>query len=380
MKKIVSILVVELLYLTAFHFIIDFLQFGEMIRHFGAYSIAAQIFLEEIPIIALMLLLNHFIWKQKIIFKKYPLGKGLGVSFYTILMFCVAIGAGIYRQVEVGAFIALFVGAIFIGFAEEFVFRGLILGHLISKGKSLLFSMTMSSILFACLHLVNIFHQPLLNTLLQVLYVFPLGMFLAAIYIKTNNLMFAIFLHAMQDFASLVFTGGVSSQVTSLSAVLMDYALYLTLTLIILYADGRQIANFKAFLKNIPAQLGDTSLPALAKNKMFRSVSLVVVLVFGIIANFWYVFAITSNVQRALAAGATQPGATPENLAMGFTIFLSILFYLIVMTFFDYKKSNFCWLLIPVVGGPVFVIIALTKNVRPKFEQKIKHGNQQMIR
>lgn len=286
MKKIVSILVVELLYLTAFHFIIDFLQFGEMIRHFGAYSIAAQIFLEEIPIIALMLLLNHFIWKQKIIFKKYPLGKGLGVSFYTILMFCVAIGAGIYRQVEVGAFIALFVGAIFIGFAEEFVFRGLILGHLISKGKSLLFSMTMSSILFACLHLVNIFHQPLLNTLLQVLYVFPLGMFLAAIYIKTNNLMFAIFLHAMQDFASLVFTGGVSSQVTSLSAVLMDYALYLTLTLIILYADGRQIANFKAFLKNIPAQLGDTSLPALAKNKMFRSVSLVVVLVFGIIAIF----------------------------------------------------------------------------------------------
>ncbi|MCL2113535.1 MAG: CPBP family intramembrane metalloprotease [Streptococcaceae bacterium] len=380
MKKIMSILVVELLYLTAFHFIIDFLQLGEMIKHFGAYSIAAQIFLEEIPIIALMLLLNHFIWKQKVIFKKYPLGKGLGVSFYTILMFCVAIGAGIYRQVEVGVFIALFVGAISIGLAEEFVFRGLILGHLISKGKSLLFSMIVSSILFACLHLVNIFHQPLLNTFLQVLYVFPLGMFLAAIYIKTNNLMFAIFLHAMQDFAALVFTGGVSSQVTSLSAVLMDYALYLTLTLIILYADSQQIARFKAFLKNIPAQLGERSLPTLAKNKMFRSVSLVVVLVFGIIANFWYVFAITSNVQQALAAGETQPGATPGNLAMGFTIFLSILFYLVVMTFFDYKKSNFCWLLIPVVGGPVFVIIALTKNVRPKFEQKIKHGNQQMIR
>ena len=80
-------------------------------------------------------------------------------------------------------------------------FRGLIFGILVKNSKDkIIVPLFISSILFGLMHLVNIRNQPLGNTIIQVLGVMAFGLFAAVVYMKTSNLIFAIVVHAMNDF------------------------------------------------------------------------------------------------------------------------------------------------------------------------------------
>ncbi|HAT55886.1 MAG TPA: hypothetical protein DCW31_11745 [Lactobacillus sp.] len=97
----------------------------------------------------------------------------------------------------------LFILAMAVGLGEEYVFRGLVLPLAIKafSGKRQLFwGVMVSSLLFGLTHLANLFQQPLLATAEQVLMAFAIGTLLAAVYLKTGNIIFAMVTHALQDF------------------------------------------------------------------------------------------------------------------------------------------------------------------------------------
>jgi len=362
MKKISAILAVEVAYLLALHFIFSFIFHLHL--HANTLSTTTlSIFIEEIPIIMILILLNTFIWKQKILFARYPIWKTLGLASYGLIAFSVAAIFSLVTQLNIGAFFLLFIATLLIGVNEELLMRGLVLGSLIKKGKSLGFSILISSILFGLLHSINAFDQPVYNTVLQVLYVIPMGVFLAVLYLKSNNLLLPIFVHAMQDFMAIILSGGKSSSnTTSFSSVLIFYVICLTLAALFYFTGPQQVANFKARLLGRSLQKVEKKLTARAKDTSFRRYITVSVLIYGLIA---YGF--------NLLAGKLQPSgeiagflASQEATLM----LLSISAYVFLILYFDYKLTNLCWLLIPVAGGPAFAILALSETVQPKFYEK----------
>ncbi|MBA1434807.1 CPBP family intramembrane metalloprotease [Lactobacillus bombi] len=75
----------------------------------------------------------------------------------------------------------------------------------------------LSSLLFALTHLVNLTHQALLITLLQILSAFSIGILLSAIYLRTGSILFSFLVHGSQDFIATYTNGGTSiNKVTSL--------------------------------------------------------------------------------------------------------------------------------------------------------------------
>lgn len=120
-----------------------------------------------------------------------------------------------------------------VGLIEESFFRGLILAILLSawgiNKKGIYRSVIVSSILFGLVHLTNLFNilkgkDVMIETISQVFYVTFLGIFFAAIYLRTKNLWIAVIIHSLFDIADGLYaiaikTGGISSITNTLTAV-----------------------------------------------------------------------------------------------------------------------------------------------------------------
>lgn len=89
---------------------------------------------------------------------------------------------------------------------EEAIMRGVVLNKMMNKwGHSKLgiyMVAIMSSLIFGLWHLINLVDAPwlLVTTGAQVIYAFFIGVFFAAIYLRTKNLWVTIILHAIVDF------------------------------------------------------------------------------------------------------------------------------------------------------------------------------------
>lgn len=94
------------------------------------------------------------------------------------------------------------------GFSEEYVFRGLFLKLAFQDGirssKQVLEGVFLSALFFGLAHLGNLTHQPLDATLFQVYYASAIGIFFAAIYLRTGSLWWTIVLHFLVDFTSVL--------------------------------------------------------------------------------------------------------------------------------------------------------------------------------
>ena len=127
-----------------------------------------------------------------------------------------------------------------VGLIEEVFFRGLILSVLLSvwgfSKKGIYRSVIVSSIFFGLVHLVNLMNMlkgkdVMLETLSQVFYSTFLGIFFAAIHLRTKNLWLAVIIHSLFDiadglYAIVIKTGGVSSMTgTSTGISIMDAVL-----------------------------------------------------------------------------------------------------------------------------------------------------------
>ena len=105
--------------------------------------------------------------------------------------------------------IIVIIEQIFVGVFEEFLVRGLVLNVLLEKiqndrFKGKMSAVILSSLIFGVIHLLNLFSEPrMLNaTIAQVFYATFIGIFLGALYLRTNNIWVVVFYHAIYDIVS----------------------------------------------------------------------------------------------------------------------------------------------------------------------------------
>lgn len=137
------------------------------------------------------------------------------------------LSAGISQELtlrEIGYF---FVYMILVAFVEEIVFRGIILRILSRKG--IITAIFGSSIMFSVAHLMNTLQaKNLESTIIQTLYAFIIGVILAILVIKTNNIILPIIYHYINNVVSSINTN---------NETLLDLIItYLMFTLAIIYA------------------------------------------------------------------------------------------------------------------------------------------------
>lgn len=98
---------------------------------------------------------------------------------------------------------------LFIGVFEEFLLRGFVLNVILEKIRNNGFhgkmkAIVISSFLFGCMHFMNLFSKPqMLNaTIAQFFYSMFIGIFLGALYLRTNNIWVVAFYHFIFDAAA----------------------------------------------------------------------------------------------------------------------------------------------------------------------------------
>ncbi len=146
----------------------------------------------------------------------------------------------VYHLMEGAGFVAASAipGAILAGLApglfEEVIFRGIIIDRLLASGKGVWYSLIVSALLFALVHLTNIVGMSLANVLVQVAYSLVIGLFLSAVYLASDDIAAVILAHASTDISNQIFatSPNVSSAVMVVVflivlAVLAVYALML---------------------------------------------------------------------------------------------------------------------------------------------------------
>ncbi|MDR0299868.1 MAG: CPBP family intramembrane metalloprotease [Streptococcaceae bacterium] len=209
-------------------------------------TLVQVLFVEEILLIGLILLLNRYWWKEKLLFEKYSVGKSIGLLAYAGAYALLAIGGAIVKGRPLGLVFLYLTTALCVGFFEEYVFRGLILGGLIARGKSIAFAIVVSSVLFGLLHGINVLHNNPMQVLLQMLYVIPMGILFALIYLKSNNLLYVMITHAMVDFSAFTLSNGsVNSSGQTIQGVFVLSLFFATLIIPFWLTGKTQFAKFR---------------------------------------------------------------------------------------------------------------------------------------
>lgn len=107
--------------------------------------------------------------------------------------------------------LAIVLGGLAPALFEEVIFRGLLIYGLKKKNKSPMVIVLISSIAFSIVHLINCINMPLPTVLLQVLFAFAVGTIFGAVYLRTEDFLSLVILHAIIDIMSSVFPGGLTS-------------------------------------------------------------------------------------------------------------------------------------------------------------------------
>jgi membrane protease YdiL (CAAX protease family) len=130
-----------------------------------------------------------------------------------------------YGQYTVSAVVLMFVAGIFVGFAEEFLTRGIAVKMLRDSGKSEWVVMVLSSLIFALLHSTNILSgQAPLTVLATVGFTFGFGILMYLTLRVTGNLIWPMIIHALYDPTQFLSTGGIDVAATGAQSPLLVLA------------------------------------------------------------------------------------------------------------------------------------------------------------
>lgn len=148
-------------------------------------------------------------WRAQLKINTLPL---IWMAFLALALWATLVTGG---QLALGLGPTLFI-ALLVGCCEEYLFRGLVLGLCLrlfdlTSGWRLWGAVTLSSLLFGATHLVNLTHQSLGSTLMQMLNAFALGLLFAAVYLRTRSLGWPILIHFFNDFVAILI-GGLSEE------------------------------------------------------------------------------------------------------------------------------------------------------------------------
>ncbi|EJO07537.1 CPBP family intramembrane glutamic endopeptidase [Oenococcus oeni] len=109
----------------------------------------------------------------------------------------------INKQIDQNEIILALVFSVIVGIAEEFAFRGLILGNLLTYHKKSLFyyfsAILIQGFFFGGLHLVNLDRQTFSVTFTQIIYASAIGIIFGVVYEKSGSIVITILAHALID-------------------------------------------------------------------------------------------------------------------------------------------------------------------------------------
>lgn len=169
-------------------------------------------------------------------------------------------------QVQISNIILLFVACMMVGFAEEFIFRGLLIPLFIKKYRyhknGIFLSIFFSALFFGLSHLINLsVNENIPQVIAQVIFATFMGIFFASVLIKTNKLIPIAITHGLINFFFLfrtlpainnnseVITQNLTDQIAgALPSILLFFPL-----LIIGLIISRKI-NREVTLKKLPTQ------------------------------------------------------------------------------------------------------------------------------
>lgn len=138
----------------------------------------------------------------------------------------------VFKQTPNDILICIFT-ALAAGFCEEFLFRNLFFNFFIGVYKNtkhiLFWTSITSTLFFALMHLVNLWHQSVNITLEQVVAVFGTGIIFCVFHILFNSMWVPVLLHFLWDFSPIIKNG--VSEGSKWSIVLTFVAIVLILFL-----------------------------------------------------------------------------------------------------------------------------------------------------
>lgn len=132
-----------------------------------------------------------------------------------------------------------------VGLAEEYIFRGLLVGLFLKLTRNDVFGAVIgSSIMFGLIHTMNLKSLPIGYVSAQVIFAAAIGILFGTIYVKTHNLSIVIALHALRDMFPMFSSKTIAqmSQTTFSMASLYVTIVFLGIALIIAY---NQLKDFK---------------------------------------------------------------------------------------------------------------------------------------
>lgn len=217
------------------YFLLVIILIGPFIKPLGMlYGLIVQ----ELIVVIGTLLLNYYWIHQPLHFRTDVPAKTLwGVNTLSIIFAIIAIVSAISRNAGNVILISAVVG-VCAGITEELVFRGVILPGTMthfSGHRGMWYAVLITSALFGVSHMVNLARQPLEATLLQGVNAFAMGLFLAALYLRTRSLIFPMIFHGLNDFIStLSLHGHINMANRSFAPYIGQWLLYLAVALFLL--------------------------------------------------------------------------------------------------------------------------------------------------
>jgi len=197
----------------------------------GLLFLIGYSFIRMLKIQALAGLSSQFPWR----FKYLNL-----IPIYLFIIGIVSVCSYDFSLIAFPNLILLFFGCLMVGFAEEYLFRGLLQALFLKKYAShkngIFISILFSSVFFGAFHLLNLTKND--NTgqvLIQVLYAMFIGFFFGVLVLKTNKLIPVAITHGLINFFfSLAFLPALKTVQDSVDDTVSIAPILLTLPLLII--------------------------------------------------------------------------------------------------------------------------------------------------
>ncbi|WP_203642070.1 CPBP family intramembrane glutamic endopeptidase [Levilactobacillus andaensis] len=210
------------------------------------FSITVSALLEEVTVLLVVWLLNHYWLKVRIQLRTdLSFGAQLRVnafSLFLVVFLLAFLEAQLAHGKSVKHVLVMAVVALLVAIFEESLFRGVLLvGFLqrIGRGNSVWLAVLLSSTLFAASHLINLSHQSVSITISQVLMAFGFGLLQSATYLRSGSLIWPILLHFMFDTQVLARSGLISKGNIPAWSGLIPLVIYGVVALILLRRSKR---------------------------------------------------------------------------------------------------------------------------------------------
>lgn len=194
------------------------MPFGHLVDAGNVLATPESVFFGiALPILLGGLILLAFVWSLgwfREIFGRQPI-RGSWWMWIALALLLIPIALRLigtnWSAYSSGVVLTMLFTGLCIGLAEELVTRGLAVNLLRRAGYGEKAVMLLSSLIFALVHSVNAFTQPIVSVALTVVYAFTFGIMMYLVLRVTGSIVWPMLVHAATDPTTILATGGVDA-------------------------------------------------------------------------------------------------------------------------------------------------------------------------